>query len=67
MQTQTEKMALSPDELCPLLGISRPVAYELCKRADFPAIRISSRRIIIPLDALQRWLDTQASEKAVAR
>ncbi len=64
MQTKTEKLALSPDELCPLLGISRPVAYELCKRADFPAIRISPRRIIIPLDALQRWLDQEAAGKA---
>lgn len=57
------KLALRPDDLCPLLGISRPIAYELCKRQDFPAIRVSDRRIIIPIDALNRWLEKQAQEK----
>ncbi len=64
MNIDTGKAAYSPEDLCPLLGISRPLAYELCKRADFPAIRISQRRIIIPRDALERWLNKEAAEKA---
>ena len=39
------------------MGISRPTAYELCNRKDFPAIRVTPRRIIIPVDGLQRWLE----------
>lgn len=61
---KANKLAYNAEELSQVLGISRPVAYELCKRADFPAIRISERRIIIPVDALQTWLTTQATEKA---
>ena len=59
----SDKLALTPDDLSSLLGISRPIAYELCKRADFPAIRISKRRIIIPVNALETWLATQAGNK----
>ena len=39
-----------------MLGISEPRAYDLTKREGFPAIRVSERRIIIPVDALNRWL-----------
>lgn len=53
------KTAFSVDELANELGISRPIAYQLVKRSDFPAIRISERRIIVPCDALKRWLDAQ--------
>lgn len=43
-----------------MLGISRPVAYELSKKEGFPAIRVSERRIIIPVESLKRWLVKQA-------
>ncbi|MCI8387582.1 MAG: excisionase [Clostridiales bacterium] len=43
-----------------MLGISRPLAYELTKRSGFPAIRISERRIIIPSDKLSEWLSREA-------
>jgi hypothetical protein len=45
------------------LGISRPVAYELSRKDGFPAIRVSERRIIIPVDSLKKWLDRQAGEQ----
>ena len=48
------------DELAEALGISKPTAYELCNREDFPAIRVTPRRIIIPVDGLQRWLEEQS-------
>jgi predicted DNA-binding transcriptional regulator AlpA len=44
-----------------MLGISRPVAYELTKREGFPAVRVSERRIIVPVEALKRWLNEQAA------
>ena len=54
-----QKRAIDVDELAEALGISKPTAYELCNREDFPAIRVTPRRIIIPVDGLQRWLEEQ--------
>lgn len=56
----TEKLTYSVEELSKSLGISKPVAYELIKREGFPAIRVSERRIIIPVDALRSWLNANA-------
>ena len=55
-----QKRAIDVDELAEALGISKPMAYELCNREDFPAIRVTPRRIIIPVDGLQRWLEEQS-------
>ena len=55
-----QKRAIDVDELAEALGISKPIAYELCNREDFPAIRVTPRRIIIPVDGLQRWLEEQS-------
>lgn len=55
-----QKHAIDVDELAEALGISKPTAYELCNREDFPAIRVTPRRIIIPVDGLQRWLEEQS-------
>lgn len=53
------KIALTVDELALELGISRSAAYELIKRDDFPSVRISGRRVIIPVDKLREWLNKQ--------
>ncbi len=55
-----DKLAINVPELAKMLGVSRPVAYELTKREGFPAIRVSERRIIIPVDKLNEWLDREA-------
>ena len=55
-----QKRAIDVDELAEALGISKPTAYELCNREDVPAIRVTPRRIIIPVDGLQRWLEEQS-------
>lgn len=55
-----EKLTLSVDELAQELGISKPLAYDLIKRDGFPSVRVSERRIIIPIDALRRWLEENA-------
>jgi excisionase family DNA binding protein len=57
----TEKLTVSVDEMASMLGISRPVAYELTRREGFPAVRVSERRIIVPVEALKRWLNEQAA------
>ena len=55
-----EKLTVSVEEMANMLGISRPVAYELTHREGFPAVRVSERRVIIPLDSLKRWLEREA-------
>ena len=57
---RNEKLTLSVDELAQELGISKPLAYNLIKRNDFPSLRISERRIVIPVDALRSWLNANA-------
>lgn len=54
-----EKLTVSVEEMAAMLGISLPIAYELAKRDGFPAVRVSGRRIIIPVEALKRWLNEQ--------
>lgn len=57
-----EKLTVSVSEMAKLLGISRPLAYELTKKQGFPAIRITERRIIIPVEKLNEWLSANAGE-----
>ena len=59
--TMNEKLAYSVKELPEVLGISRPTAYELVHRSDFPTISVG-KRILIPKAALDRWLMGQADE-----
>ncbi len=60
MEHGKEKSCLAVDELRKLLGISKASAYALCRRDGFPAVRVSPRRIIIPIDALEEWLKANA-------
>lgn len=51
------------DDLCALLQISRPTAYELVHREDFPKIRIG-RRVLIPRAGLEKWLEDQTNNRS---
>lgn len=42
-----------------VLGIGKNKAYELVNRKDFPSVRLDGR-IIIPVEALNRWLNERA-------
>lgn len=54
-----KKLCYSVPEMAVVLGISRPKAYELVRRKDFPSISID-RRIIIPVESLNHWLNEKA-------
>lgn len=58
-----EKLCYTVAELATVLSIGKNKAYDLVHRKDFPAIELGSR-IIVPADALQRWLDAQAGGDA---
>ena len=55
-----EKKTMSVQELAQQLGISKPLAYSLCKREDFPKILIN-KRVIIPVAAFEEWLIKNAT------
>ena len=63
----TEKpLAYNAAELAERLRISRPTAYNLMHTENFPALRIGEKRLIVPAEALERWLLEQtANGKAV--
>ena len=46
-------------EVAAILGINLITVYELARNPGFPAIRIG-KRIVVPKEALRRWLDNQA-------
>ncbi len=64
---EKQKLTYTVLEMAEVLGISRPTAYELVKRKGFPAIRISDRRIVIPVDALNKWLNDPANLAGASR
>ncbi len=53
-----QKLAVSVDEMAYMISVSRPVAYELSQRKDFPSFKIG-KRVLINVAGLQRWLDKQ--------
>ena len=44
MVENEEKLALSVHETAEILGVSVPTAYELARRADFPAFHVTLDR-----------------------
>lgn len=50
---------LTVEELARYLHIGQNVAYRLVKKPGFPAIRVSPRKIIIPVKALEQWMESQ--------
>ena len=60
---QATRVVYTVPEVAALLGINLPKAYELARQPGFPAIRVSSRRIIIPKEAFHRWLEQAALDK----
>ena len=55
---------LEARDISNILGIALGNAYKLMKRPDFPAIRVSARRYVVPEDAFRKWLDDQTAKKA---
>jgi len=53
-----ERRVLTVPEVAKQLGISRPTAYELANRADFPTIRLGGKsgRIVVPIEAFEQWI-----------
>lgn len=48
-------LVLTVQEMANALKISRPAAYALTRREDFPVLRIGTT-IRIPIDGLKEWM-----------
>jgi excisionase family DNA binding protein len=55
---------LTPAEAAALLGCSVRTVYGLCRRPDFPVVRLNARCYRIPAWRLRQWLDAQTSPTA---
>lgn len=56
------ELAMSVAEAARALGVSRDAVYELVRRGEMPHLRIG-RRVIIPRQALERWLAGAAEQE----
>lgn len=61
-----EKLTLTVDEAAEALGISRNLAYELVKQGKIPTVRMGCRRLVVPVSALQKMLDTACQHQPEA-
>lgn len=60
-----EKVMLTVPEAAQILRIDKVTVYELAKSNGFPALRIG-RRVLIPRDALLRWIEAEAMKEHAA-
>lgn len=56
-----ERLALSVGEAAERVGVSRAQLYPLVMSGAIPSIIVGKRRRLIPLAALERWLDAHTS------
>ncbi|MBE6069832.1 MAG: helix-turn-helix domain-containing protein [Clostridium lundense] len=59
----SEKLTISVPEAARRLGISKPKAYALARREDFPAFTLEGR-ILVYAAGLEEWVKAQAENKA---
>lgn len=58
---EQERLAVSPAEAARLLGLSRAMVYPLLMAGALPSVKVGARRLV-PMRALQAWLDRQVAE-----
>jgi excisionase family DNA binding protein len=52
-------------EAAEALGISRGLAYELARRGELPVLRLGSKRLVVPRQALEELLSSKSRQKVV--
>lgn len=53
-----DKLAYSTTETAEVLGVSRPVVYQLMKQASFPSFKVGSRTLV-SVEGLRAWVQAQ--------
>lgn len=62
-----EKGVMTIKEMAEYLGMGMTSAYQLIKEPGFPAVRITQKKIVIPVAALERWLVEKAEQNGGER
>ena len=56
-----ERIYYTADEAATALNVGKSTMYKLCRRADFPAVRVG-RKIRIPIASLESWATAHEGE-----
>jgi excisionase family DNA binding protein len=64
---QSEPLTITVEEAGRRLGISRGLAYELVRRGEIPAIRLGSRRLVVPAGAVEAIVRERTAMPALRR
>ena len=54
-----EKLAVSVAEAAKLISVSKSTVYAMIEQGRLPVIRITAKRLIVPLKALETWLEIE--------
>lgn len=60
MVTNLPPVAVTVQDAAMLLGVSRPVVYQLMNRKDFPAFKVGTRTLI-DYELLKEWSKKQVA------
>lgn len=58
-------LGLNANHVSKILGLSKPLVYELFNKEKFPSIKISEKRWVVPKDQLITWLEAQTEKSTV--
>lgn len=58
MMNELEPLVYSAAETAQVLRVSKPTAYQLMARSDFPTFRIGNR-VLVSADGLRAWISKQ--------
>lgn len=62
MKKNDAPMVLTVPEAANMLGLSVRGTYTLCRRADFPVVRLTPNRIGVSRAGLERWIEKQVQK-----
>ena len=62
ISTSSERRTVTVEEAARILGVGRAAAYEGVRSGRIPSVRVSARRIVVPLAALERLLEGEAAK-----
>jgi len=58
-----DKLILSVEEACGLIGLGRTEIFHLLKRGEIASFKVGKRRLV-PVQALHDWVARQVAEQA---
>ena len=65
VSNKEDRLTLTVEEMCKLLGISRPIGFELVRAREIPAFRVGKRYLILRKD-FDEWLCSSAGKDFLA-